>query len=333
MWKFVILTILFFITIFLISVANSWIRLANRRKNARFGSDRITVIRNFKIHYVEFGEGSPLICLPDVWGGYRTWNPILPNLSREFRCICPDLMNVESRDQAGEFDFRPPKLANFLIDFLERLNLDTASYLGFGYSGHIILELAKHFPLRTGRSVIIEGFSANQDEQKNPYQSLLTIFQTPLIGSLYHIILTSGWMSYTHARRKLQSKWNRMSELEKRNFSVDQALDLYYNEKSTFIKLLQISLDPKGAKLDKLRIYSPILRLIGSESTFYKNIKPTISQFSKIPEITQWIVKDSIRELHWQHPRWVAQVVTHYVKEQNIFAEPQQGGIWQVEPN
>ncbi|MBN2089352.1 alpha/beta hydrolase [candidate division KSB1 bacterium] len=331
MWKFIILTILFIFTIFLISVANSWIRLANRKKNARFGSDRLTMIRNFKIHFVEFGEGLPLICLPDVWGGYRTWNPILPNLSREFHCICPDLMSIENRDPGSEFDFRPAKLANFFIDFLERLNLDTASYLGFGFSGHIILELAKHFPLRTGRSVIIEGFSANQDMRPNPQQSLLNILQIPVVGTLYHIILTSGWMSHSQARRKLQSKWNNMSELEKRNFSIDQALDMYYNEKSSFIKLLRISLNLKGSKFDNLRIYTPLLRLIGSDSAFYKNIEPTISQLSKIPEITQWIVKDSIRELHWQHPRWVAQVITHYIKEQNIFAEPQQGGIWQVE--
>jgi pimeloyl-ACP methyl ester carboxylesterase len=331
MWKVIILTILFAVTIFLISVANSWIRLANRRKNARFGTDRMLMLRNFQIHFVEFGEGQPLICLPDVWGSYRTWNPILPNLSREFRCICPDLMSLVNRDRDIEFDFRPAKTANFLIDFLERLNLDIASYLAFGFSGNILLELAKHFPLRTGRSVIIEGFSANQEEHGNPHHKLLNILQTPLLGVLYHIILTSGWMSQSQAKRKLLATWNKMSELERKNFAIDLALSMYYNERTTFIKLLRISLDPKSSEFNDLRIYTPILRLIGSESAFYKNIEPTISQLKKTPEFTQWIVKDAVRELHWQHPRWVAQVVTHYIKEQNIFAEPQQGGIWQVE--
>jgi hypothetical protein len=152
------------------------------------------------------------------------------------------------------------------------------------------------------------------------------------LGTLYHIILTSGWMSQSQAKRKLLlASWNKMSELERKNFTIDLALSMYYNERTTFIKLLRISLDPKSSKFDDLRIYTPILRLIGSESTFYKNIEPTISMFNKIPEFTQWIVKDAIREVHWQHPRWVGQVVTHYIKEQNIFAEPQQGGIWQVE--
>lgn len=331
MWKIIILTILFAVTIFLISIANSWIRLANRRKNARFGTDRMMMVRNFKIHFVEFGEGPPLICLPDVWGSYRTWNPILPNLSREFHCFCPDLMSLENSNQEIEFDFHPPQMANFFIDFLERLHLDIASYLGFGFSGHVILELANHFPLRTGRSVIIEGFSVNQEGHSNPHQKLLNTLQIPLLGALYHAILTSGRLSQSYAKRALQSTWNCMSELEKRNFTSDLALSMFFNERSTFIKLLQHSLDPKNCKFDNFQINTPILRLIGSESTFYKNVEPTISPLSKIPEFTQWIVKDSIRELHWQHPQWIAQVVTHYIKEQNIFAKPQQGGVWQVD--
>src|SRR5574337_140490 len=49
---------------------------------AAFGSDRFALVRDYNIHYVEAGEGQPLLLIPGAFTTYRTWNRVLPELSR-----------------------------------------------------------------------------------------------------------------------------------------------------------------------------------------------------------------------------------------------------------
>ena len=96
------------------------------------------------------------------------------------------------------------------------------------------------------------------------------------------------------------------------------------------IQLLETWLQNQSPSKSMNRIEVPILQLWGIQSRFPPTIHPTIERLKQFPRVTQWLIQESNHELHWQHPRWVAQVTTHFINEENIFSESGNGGVWEV---
>ena len=51
-------------------------------------------VNNIGMHYVESGQGSPLLLLHGVGGSHEMWLPIVPDLARSHRVIAADRKSV-----------------------------------------------------------------------------------------------------------------------------------------------------------------------------------------------------------------------------------------------
>src|SRR5208337_3461059 len=51
------------------------------------GMDKFVVVSGRHIHYVEAGEGEPILLIPGAFSTYRDWNRIIPSLSRGYRVL------------------------------------------------------------------------------------------------------------------------------------------------------------------------------------------------------------------------------------------------------
>jgi len=330
MWSILILFIFFLIVLFIISIINSWLRLSSLRKNARFGINRSIRINSYRVHYVEFGEGRPLILLPDALGDYRTWNLLLPILSQKFRCIGIDWPGTGNSDKPFDFQYTLPVLAEFILDFIDELQIEVANFVGVGLGGTLIYYLAGNFPVNVGRSVAIGSFFNFNPTARLRQQRLLSWLKIPCLGYFVHLVRKSGLMSGTIAKQALGLKWKRLSALERQNFQNDLALGNFQAQWKPTIQLLETWLQNQSPSKSMNRIEVPILQLWGIQSRFPPTIHPTIERLKQFPRVTQWLIQESNHELHWQHPRWVAQVTTHFINEENIFSESGNGGVWEV---
>jgi len=62
-------------------------------------------VNGVNIHYVIGGEGEPLVLVHGFGQNWYMWNRLLPELSKHFTVICPDLRGVgESEKTAGGYD-------------------------------------------------------------------------------------------------------------------------------------------------------------------------------------------------------------------------------------
>ena len=93
--------------------------------------------------YIALGQGTPLVCIHGSLGDFRSWNPVLGPLSRQFRVIVPSLRRFfpEAWDGKGG-GFTIPQHVADVIAFIEALKLGPVHLMGHSRGGHIAFRVA-----------------------------------------------------------------------------------------------------------------------------------------------------------------------------------------------
>ena len=100
-------------------------------------------VRGSKMHYVEQGEGEPILFLHGNPTSSYLWRNIIPHVSTHGRCIAPDLIGM-GRSDKPDLEYRFFEHMNYVEGFIEQLELenitlvihDWGSALGFHYATH-----------------------------------------------------------------------------------------------------------------------------------------------------------------------------------------------------
>ena len=98
-------------------------------------------VRGSKMHYVEQGEGDPILFLHGNPTSSYLWRNVIPHMSGHGRCIAPDLIGMGKSDKP-DLEYRFFGHANYVEDFIDALGLsnitlvihDWGSGLGFHYA-------------------------------------------------------------------------------------------------------------------------------------------------------------------------------------------------------
>lgn len=302
--RIVVLALLFMVLLFLITIINSWMRLGKLRTSPRFGSDRWININQLELHFVEYGAGPALLLLPDFWHSYRTWNFLLPHLAPHFRCLALEYPGVGASESAG-FPFTIPHQTRLLKNFIDHLGLGKVHLLGHGYGGTLVFHLAEQYPSRVARSVVIEGALYPVAELPIPAEDWLRHLRIPGWGYFYFLLLKTGWLSEQVAKGSLPERWESMSSLERFNFQNDISLSLSRLRRNSTLQLLTNWCTPE-IEPPVPQITTPILHLLGKESTASESLQSSLTRLKLLPALTHWIVENGEHDLHWQFPRWVA---------------------------
>ena len=107
------------------------------------------------IRYREDGTGEPLLFVHGVVVNGSLWRKVVPQLSKDFRCIVPDwplgAHEVPMRDDA---DLSPPGLAKLVVEFIDALGLESVTLVGNDTGGAICQLVAAEYPDRVSRLVL-----------------------------------------------------------------------------------------------------------------------------------------------------------------------------------
>ena len=98
-------------------------------------------VRGSNMHYVEQGEGDPVLFLHGNPTSSYLWRNVIPHVSGHARCIAPDLIGMGKSDKP-DLEYRFFEHANYIEDFIDALGLsnitlvihDWGSGLGFHYA-------------------------------------------------------------------------------------------------------------------------------------------------------------------------------------------------------
>ena len=115
-----------------------------------------------QVAYRDEGHGDVLLLIHGMAGSSDTWRSVIPQLSKKFRVIAPDLLgHGESAKPRGDYSLGA--FAVWLRDFLDELGVSHATVVGHSLGGGVAMQFAYQHPDYATRLVLISSGGLGPD--------------------------------------------------------------------------------------------------------------------------------------------------------------------------
>jgi len=279
---------------------------------SKFGQDRFAVVQDHNIHYVETGEGQPILLIPGAWSTYRYWNRIVPLLSKHYRLLALDYLGVGDSDKPRSgFRYTVGEQADLIAGMIEALQVSKVHIIGTSYGGSIALNLAARYPDRVGKVVSIEG--NGMKHKKVPYRPMGGLLKWPVLGEIPIGVTRSGLLDRMIAKGVMGKAWHPLDNQE-RNEIVE--IISQTNKTASRVSWYRISrtlVTSKDFAEEAKAIRIPILYLYG-ENSGYRRMAEANAEFlrSHLPFVEVFCFKNGIHNLELQKPEEVAKIILEF---------------------
>lgn len=108
-----------------------------------------------RIHYVEDGEGEPLILVHSIAQSGYTWRNVFYRLREHYRVIAVDLPGHGYSDRPIHFDYTIEAHAMALRLFMDAMRIESAHFAAFSMGSLYAMQFALDCPERVGRIVAV----------------------------------------------------------------------------------------------------------------------------------------------------------------------------------
>jgi len=129
---------------------------AQERKQAGSKTEKFVTVYGAKIHYVETGNGAPLILIHGLADNVEIWDSVIPPLSAKLRVIAFDQIGFGQSDKPL-LNYRVSTFVDFLDGFMKELKIERASLVGNSLGGWIATAFALAHPERVDRLVLCDA--------------------------------------------------------------------------------------------------------------------------------------------------------------------------------
>ncbi len=277
------------------------------------GTHRCIELNGYRIHYVQFGSGQPLILIPGAFSTHGTWNRLIPYLSDRFRVIAVDYLGTGNSDKPKSgFAYTIEEQADLFAEMITQLGGSPVDVAGVSYGGVIALNLAARYPRLVRRVVSIEGSVVIPEHL--PSSSFETMLKYPLLGTLLIRILKTGLLNRSILRLAMGTWYSQMTRSEKSAMLAELREDIRSAQR---IPWYRISISPKTSRdfsEEAKGITAPVLYLYGDQSDFRSMIRENVTFFEQyLPHVRITGVPDGIHDLQRQKPRETAALINDFL--------------------
>jgi haloacetate dehalogenase len=111
---------------------------------------------NIRQHYVEAGEGVPVVLLHGFPETSYAWRHQIPELAKKYRVIGPDLRGYGETDKPGTgYDKR--NMATDLLELMRALEIPKIALVGLDRAARVATRFAKDHPEALDRLVVMDN--------------------------------------------------------------------------------------------------------------------------------------------------------------------------------
>jgi pimeloyl-ACP methyl ester carboxylesterase len=109
-----------------------------------------------RMHVAEAGSGDPLVLLHGWPQHWYAWRRVIPELSRHYRVLCPDLRGLGWSD-APSSGYEKEELAADVLALLDALEIERVRLIGHDWGGTAGFLMCLHSPERVERYVMLNA--------------------------------------------------------------------------------------------------------------------------------------------------------------------------------
>jgi pimeloyl-ACP methyl ester carboxylesterase len=282
---------------------------------SKYGQDRFVVVQNRNIHYVETGEGQPVLLIPGAWSTYRYWNRITPLLSTHYRLLALDYLGVGDSDKPRSgFGYTVEEQADLIAGMIETLQISKVHIIGTSYGGSIALNIAARYPNRLGSIVSIEG--NGMKHRKVPYRPMGSLLRWPLFGEVPISVARSGLLDKMVAKGLMGKAWRPMGNHEREEIVEIISQTNKTASRVPWYRISRTLVTSKDFADEAKAIRIPILYLYG-ENSGYREMAEANAEFLRthLPYVEVFCLKDGIHNLELQKPEEVARIILQFFEQ------------------
>ncbi len=148
-------------------------------------SSKYIDVHGSKIHYIDEGEGSPILFLHGNPTSSYLWRNIIPHLTPYGRCIAPDLIGMGKSDKP-DIDYRFVDHSKYVEGFIEKMNLKDITFVIHDWGSALGFHYAMRHEDNTKGLAFMEAIIKipSWDEFPKDFKTGFKLFRTPVIGWL-----------------------------------------------------------------------------------------------------------------------------------------------------
>lgn len=157
-----------------------------------------------RIHYVQAGQGDPIVLIHGWNGSTFSMRYAIPELAQRHRVIAIDLLGYGFSDRPPDGDYSIAGLGTIIARVLDALGIERATVLGHSMGGAIAMWFAIHYPERVERLVLVDSATVSEMfRARNVGLAWRPI--APLLAPLYlnRRVIRAGLRSAVHDRALL----------------------------------------------------------------------------------------------------------------------------------
>ena len=149
----------------------------------KFGKGKFVTVNGKKVHYVEAGNGPPIILIHGFFYHTVMWKKNIHALSEKFKVYAIDLWGWGYSERLNENEYSIERYGKQIVGFIDALNIKKATLVGQSMGGGISVYVAAHYPERVDRLILV-------DPSVIPYPmtTIGRIYQLPFIGEFMNSI-------------------------------------------------------------------------------------------------------------------------------------------------
>jgi pimeloyl-ACP methyl ester carboxylesterase len=132
---------------------SSWLNRVQYPFESRFAH-----VTGGRMHYIDVGEGDPIVFLHGLPGWSFQYRHLIRGLSGGFRCIAPDLLGFGMSEKPANLTYSPFNYAENLAEFVDQLGLERFTLVMHDFGCPVGMSYAIDHPTRIRKAVVFNGF-------------------------------------------------------------------------------------------------------------------------------------------------------------------------------
>ena len=158
-------------------------------------TNQYATVNGVKLHYVEGGSGTPLICLPgwpQTWYSYR---PIAMQLAEQYRVIIVDIRGMGSSEKPGS-GYDKKTMATDILELIKQLELTKVHMMGHDIGGMVAMSFAFNYPEFIEKLIIADGSHPSEGMMQMPLMPAAGTFNEKMDANMPY----AWWMGFNQVK-------------------------------------------------------------------------------------------------------------------------------------
>lgn len=137
-------------------------------------TNKYVEVNGTKLHYVEGGQGQPLILIPGYPETWWAYHKIMPMLATEYRVIVVDMKGMGSSDKPIN-GYEKKNIAKDIYELVKKLGYEKVYIGGHDIGAHVAFSFAANFSEATSKLIILDT--------PHPDEGMYHLPMLPILGA------------------------------------------------------------------------------------------------------------------------------------------------------